>query len=137
MHHNTLNPNVTDDTQRHSILNGIEEGMEVYSSDNEHIGEVEEIYFGAVSEADAEMGTGAATADNPALRERSFLDNIANVFDDNDMPEEMRARLQHEGFIRIDSGLFSDDHFATPSQIASVSGDKVILKATKDQLLET
>lgn len=126
-----------DDTHSHSILNQIKEGMEVYSNDDHHIGDVEEVHFGSVSETEAELGTGAATADNPRMRERNFLDDIADVFRDNDMPEEMREKLLREGFIRIDSGFFSDDHFATPSQIASVNGDRVILRSTKDQLLES
>lgn len=125
-----------DERQHDSILNLIEEGMEVYSSDDHHLGEVQEVFFGSVSEEEDRKGVGAATPDDPRMRQRNFMDDIAEALTGGEhLPEEMHERLLREGYIRIDGGFFSHDHFAMPDQIASVSGDRVILKATKDGLL--
>ena len=51
------------------------------------------------------------------------------------MPEAVQKRLLHDGFIRMDAdGLFAADRYVLPDQIAGVSGDKVMLKVSKDQL---
>lgn len=126
-----------DDSQQDSVLMRIHEGMDVYNHDDERIGQVESIYFGSVGDQEAATGTGAATADNPATRERGFLDDLANVFRDDDLPDELRERLLRQGFIRIDSsGLFSSDRYATPEQIAAVHEDRVILRTNKEGLIK-
>jgi hypothetical protein len=127
-----------DDSQQDSVLTRIHEGMDVYNHDDDRIGKVESIYFGSVGTEEAATGTGAATADNPAMRERGFLDDLANVFrDDDDLPDELRERLLRRGFIRIDSsGLFSSDRYATPEQIAAVHEDRVILRTDKEGLIK-
>jgi hypothetical protein len=126
-----------DDRQQDSILTQIREGMDVYTSDDNHIGKVEGIFFGSVSEQEAELGLGANTPDNPDMRESSWFDELAKVFDPDDIPQELRERYQRLGFIRIDAdGLFSSDRYATPDQIASVGSDRVILKTDKDRLLK-
>jgi hypothetical protein len=126
-----------DDSQQDSVLMRVHEGMDVYNYDDERIGKVESIYFGSVGDQEAATGTGAATADNPAMRERGFLDDLANVFRDDDLPDELRERLLRKGFIRIDSsGLFSSDRYATPEQIAAVHEDRVILRTDKEGLIK-
>ncbi|HEX3053931.1 MAG TPA: hypothetical protein VHP83_24965, partial [Aggregatilineaceae bacterium] len=51
---------------------------------------------------------------------------LANVFDSNDdMPENVRARLLRYGFIRVDTGLLSRDRFITPEEIEGISSDRV------------
>ena len=127
-----------DDPQRGSILNWIREGMDVYSYDDERIGEVEWVSFGSVGEEDAATGAGAVTADDLRMRQRNFVDDIADVFsDDNDMPDEFRERLMRLGFIRINAtGLFARDRYATPDQIAAVDDDRVTLHATRDTLIK-
>ena len=129
--------NFESNLQSESILNQVHEGMDVYTSDDKHIGEVESIYFGSVSEEEHEMGTGSPTADDPSMRDRSWMDEVADVFRTDDVPEEMRERLQRQGFIRINStGLFASDRYATPEQIAAVRDDRVILKSERDNLLK-
>lgn len=126
-----------DDSQQDNVLMRVHEGMDVYNYDDERIGKVESIFFGSVSPEEAATGTGAATADNPAMRERGFLDDLANVFRDDNLPDELRERLLRQGFIRIDSsGLFSSDRYATPEQIAAVHEDRVILRTNKEGLIK-
>jgi hypothetical protein len=123
--------------QSESILNQVHEGMDVYTYDDKHIGEVEAIYFGSVSEQEHALGTGSPTTDDPSMRDRSWMDEVADVFRTDEVPEEMRERLQRQGFIRINStGLFASDRYATPEQIAAVRDDRVILKSERDNLLK-
>jgi hypothetical protein len=69
---------------------------------------------------------------------RSFVSDLANVFHPDELPEAIRARLLHEGYIRMDAdGLFNADRYVLPDQIASVTGDGVVLKVSKDQLVKT
>jgi hypothetical protein len=62
---------------------------------------------------------------------------VASVFDPGDMPDEMAQKLQHSGFIRIDSnGLFAADPYVTHEHITRVDGDSVYLTVTSDELLK-
>lgn len=126
-----------DDPHQESILTLIHEGMDVYTSDDNHLGRVDGVFFGSVSEQEAELGTGAATEDDRSLRNHSWLEDVARVFDPDDIPQELREQYQRLGFIRIDAnGLFSRDRYATPDQIAAVQGDRVVLKTDRDGLLK-
>lgn len=120
-----------------NILTAIREDMEVYGANGDHIGEVEFVYMGASSPIANEMGTGAATSDAPPLRDDSILDFVARAFDDDDLPEVLRSRLQHDGFIRMESdGLFSSDRYVLPEQIERVHGDHVHLRVNKSDLIK-
>lgn len=121
-----------------SILRNIREGMEVYDSQGDKIGTVEDLYFGASSDEMDKHGVGAATAPDPKLRENNLVDDIAEgIFGGDDLPKEMRKRLINEGFLRIDSaGLFASDRYVLSEQIARVHDDHVHLNVTRDQLLK-
>jgi len=68
---------------------------------------------------------------------RSLITDIAEAFRGDDLPETVRARLLHDGFVRMDAeGLFNADRYILPDQIAGVSGDKVTLNVTKDELVK-
>jgi hypothetical protein len=115
-----------------SVLRQIREGMEVYDRTGDHIGTVERVHFGASTE----HGRGAATPSAPDWRDDTLIDVVAEVFAPDELPETLRARLLQNGFIRIDaSGLFAADRYVTPDQIAGVSGDRVVLRATRDELV--
>lgn len=114
----------------------ITEGMKVYDRLNNEIGTVERVQM-----SDDNPATVQVEATEPApLNERddSFLDNLAEVFaPDDELPEELRERLLQEGFIRIDSaGLFAADRYVMGDQITSVADNKVMLKVSKDELIE-
>jgi hypothetical protein len=113
--------------------------MTVYDLNGKEIGEVEDIYLGSVSRTADDYGAGAATTYDPdRTREDTFLEDIAEVFtDDDDMPDELRSHLLRHGYIRIDvSGLFARDRYATPDQIESVSDDSVYLNVSVDELIK-
>jgi hypothetical protein len=120
-----------------SVLTHVREGMGVYDANDHYLGKVERLYMGASSPTENELGEGAATAPNPDLRDDTLVDDIAKVFAPDDLPEVLRNRLLHNGFIRIDSaGLFAADRYVLPDQIAGVSGDRVRLKVSRDELIK-
>jgi hypothetical protein len=130
-----LNSNISGTAN--NVLTRIREDMEVYGANGDHIGEVEFVYMGASSPVANEMGTGAATTANTELRSESILDVVANAFRDDNIPEVLRTRLEHDGFIRVEAdGLFTSDRYVLPEQIASVSNDRVILTVNKDDLIK-
>ena len=128
---------VFDEGRSNTILNQIHEDMRVCDSAGEEIGRVREVFLGAVSDKADQQGTGPATASRPELREATLVDQLAEAFADDPLPEVLRERLLREGFIRIDThGLFASDRFALPDQIESVSDDCVRLRLAKDEMIE-
>jgi hypothetical protein len=131
---------INDNTGRFSILSQVREGMGVYDVKDNRIGHVDFVHFGAASETQQELGTGPAAparADDPDMRRDTIIDNIAEAFSPNEVPQELQEKLLVSGYVRLDtSGLFASDRFITPDQIASVADDKVQLSVTRDQLLK-
>lgn len=127
-----------DMNQQHTILKTVREGMEVYDSQGDKIGTVDDLYFGASTDEQNKYGVGAATAPDPSLRDDTLVDNIAEgIFGADDLPEEMRARLVNHGYIRIDAAnLFGSDRYALPEQIDRVQNDHVHLNVRRSQLLK-
>jgi hypothetical protein len=116
-------------------LRGIREGMKVFDSKQQKIGEVEMVKFG---DDDPTTPETEAVDVNPMDRERrhTLIDNLADAFRTDQLPEEVREKLLRQGFIRIDAdGLFAADRYVTPEQIGSVTEDGVTLKVSKDELL--
>ena len=120
------------------ILTQVYEGMEVYDRTGDKIGTVEHVYLGDVSEGADVSGAGPATASGPGRRESSLIQDFAAAFNaGDDVPEVLRQRLRRQGFIRIDStGLFAADRYVTPDQISDVTGDRVTLRVTRDELIK-
>ena len=146
-HHNSgikntgiANSDLNDATGRHSILTQVREGMGIYDVRDNRIGSVDFVHFGAASEAQQELGTGPATtsvADDPAMRRDSIVDNIAEAFSPNEVPEQLQSKLLMSGYIRMDAdGLFAADRFITPDQIVNVSDEKVYLSVNLDGLVK-
>jgi hypothetical protein len=120
------------------LLTQVYEGMPVYDSTGQKIGTVEGVYLGAVSAETSQRGDGPATASSPDGREGSLIEDFAKaIAPQHRLPETLRERLLRQGFIRIhSSGFFVADRYAMPAQIDSVSGDHVVLYATRDELLK-
>lgn len=144
-HHTTshtgiANSDLGDATGRQSILSLVHEGMEVYDVRDNHIGTVDFVHFGSASETQQELGTGPASvtaADDPQMRRDTIIDSIAEAFHPNEVPDQLQSKLLMSGYIRLDSsGLFASDRFITPEQITGVSGDRVQLSVTRDQLIK-
>lgn len=121
--------------QTATSLRFVEEGMKVFDRERHEIGKVEYVQFG---EDDPETPEVEASG-NSELRERddSLIDNFAQAFSVDEVPEELRERLINQGFVRIDAnGLFAADRYITPEQIDSVSADGLMLNVTKDELIK-
>ena len=120
--------------QTSSSLRFVEQGMRVFDREHHEIGKVEWVQFG-----DDDPDTTEVEASGPRRQpyDDTFIDVIARAFTDDNVPEELRDRLVHQGFVRIDSdGLFAADRYVMPEQIDSVSGDGLTLNVTRDELLK-
>lgn len=132
--------NSGDTTGRRSILNTIHEGMVVYDSADNRIGEVDFVHFGAASGVDQQLGTGAASpgrTDSPQVSDDGLVDMIADAFDGKDVPHELRRKLLQEGYVRLNAdGFFAADRFIMPDQIDSVREHDLHLNVLRDQLIK-
>ena len=117
-------------------LRSIEEGMKVFDRERHEIGKVEYVQFGDDDPDTPEVE--AAAPNTLDRRDRTIVDDIAMAFTASDeVPDELRQRLLEQGFVRIDAnGLFASDRYVTPDQIASVTGDGLMLNVTKDELIK-
>lgn len=117
-----------------NFLNRVEEGMKVFDRLQHEIGKVDYVKL-----SDDNPATEEVEAATPSLepRRETLLDAVADVFDPDELDEEVRARLMQQGFVRIDSaGLFASDRYVTPDQIMSVSGDSVTLNVSREELVK-
>jgi len=107
--------------------------MTVIDSAGEKVGKVEGLKMG---------DPGTATEAGNELQDEGFLGDIAEAFGGDerepDVPGPMRARLLRSGYIKIDSPgfLIETDRYVSAEQIASVAGDTVRLRVTKDALVK-
>lgn len=118
-----------------NFLAQIHEGMKVYDRLHNEIGTVEYVRMSDDDPTTEEVE--AVTPGNPAERDDSLIDVIADAFAPDGLPDEIRDRLLQQGFIRIDSsGLFAADRYVLPDQIMSVSGEAVTLNVSRDELVK-
>lgn len=116
-------------------LEFVEEGMAVYDANGDHIGEVKLVRMS--DENPNRPGAETVTAQKRETR-NSLIDNLAEALvtdGQEDLPEDLRARLQQKGFIRIDQGMLKPDCFAMADDIAAVGEDKVTLNVMGEKLL--
>ena len=110
-------------------------GMKVYDSRHKSIGKVEDFRF-SENEDDPNVMPGDIDGTDKR-RHDSIIDNIAEAFRSEDLPQVLRDRLLTEGYIRLDTkGLLAKDRYILPDQIASMSGDEVVLNVEKDELMK-
>jgi hypothetical protein len=115
-------------------LNDIREGMRAYGPNGDEIGTVEFVYL-----SDEDPTTPSAETVQPNLppERRTLIDQIADAFHGDDIPETLRQRLLRNGFVRLDAtGLFAADRYVQPDQIASVAEDSITLTVGRDELVE-
>jgi hypothetical protein len=118
-----------------NFLAQVHEGMKVFDRQHHEIGKVERVQMSDDNPATPEVE--AATPGNLRERDNSLIDNIADVFAPDELPEDVRARLMQQGFLKLDTrGLFAADRYILPEQIISVSDDEVMLNVSKDELLK-
>ena len=119
------------------VLQSVKIGMEVYDSQEHRLGKVEDMYAGASSPTANARGTGAATAPAQDTGNDKLFDQIAQAFASDNLPEELRQRLLHDGYLRIGGdGLFGRARYVLPDQVSSVSGDRVVLRVNRDELIK-
>jgi len=119
-----------------TLPENIHVGMKVFDARHKEIGRVDDLKF---SENEEHPETNPADLDATDRRNNrdSILESIAEAFGKEELPEVLRDRLMREGYIRLDTkGLMARDRFILPDQIASASGDEVMLKVDKDQLMK-
>ncbi|WP_055046960.1 hypothetical protein [Devosia sp. A16] len=120
--------------QTSSSLRFVEQGMRVFDREHHEIGKVEWVQFG---EDDPETPEVEASGPSAGREDDTLVDVLARAFSDDNVPEEVRDRLAHQGFVRIDAdGLFAADRYVMPEQIDSVSSDGLMLNVSKDELLK-
>lgn len=123
--------------QTGTSLRNVEQGMKVYDSARHEIGTVDYVRFGDDDPTTPEVEAAGNSA-YPADHNDSLIDNIADAFSTDELPEEVQERLLAQGFVRLDAeGLFAHDRYITPDQITSVTSDGVTLAVTKDDLMKT
>jgi hypothetical protein len=110
-------------------------GMEVYDSRHKSIGKVDDFRF---SENEENPDVVPADIDGTDRRGRdSIIENIAEAFGKEELPEALRDRLLTEGYIRLDTkGILARDRYILPEQIASAAGDEIMLNVEKDDLIK-
>jgi hypothetical protein len=118
-----------------NFLARVHEGMKVFDRQHHEIGKVERVQMSDDNPATLEVE--AATPGNLRQRDDSLINNIADVFAPDQLPEDVRSRLLQQGFLRLDTkGIFAADRYILPEQIISVTGDEVMLNVSKDELLK-
>src|SRR5262249_10114220 len=115
------------------VIGLVREDMQVYDRAGKRVGTVDGIYSGASEPAAPAAETiavvqAAVAAPQPAPLIGAVPNPITHVpeFDDvlepdEEFPREMRERLVHDGFIRIDAGFLRHHRFALRDQIQRVS----------------
>ena len=118
------------------LLQEIRPGMKVVDATNSEIGTVEGVKYGDDDPSTPEPEAAGISPSEERERGGSLLHTIADALSADELPEEVRERLLHQGFVRIDAdGLFNADRYITPDQIAGVADGRLRLKVTKSDLL--
>jgi hypothetical protein len=119
-----------------TILENIKTGMRVFDQADNEIGTVD--YVKLSDEDPTQPGVETRTV-QPIQGDShdSLVENMLDVFNPDDIPEELRERLLREGFVRVESdGLFHADRYILPNQIQSVNDDEVRLNVMKAALIK-
>jgi hypothetical protein len=135
--------------QKVDKLAPVKPGMEVYDRTNKKVGKVDGLYGGS-SEVHpietvvlpAPLGT-TSQQTMPLMEPVIPVTNTARVpefnsglYPDDDFPKELRERLAHDGFVRIDAGLLHRHRYALREQIERVEGDRVVLNVAVNELIK-
>jgi hypothetical protein len=113
-------------------ISRVREGMDVYDANGDKVGEIDMVQMGDPEAVTTEGQMTPGAADGAGL-----LGDVARVFgarDEPRVPDSLRARMIHDGFIRIDGGILGKTRYAISDQIARVEGDGVRLSVSKDEV---
>jgi len=137
-------------SERVDLIGQVAHGMKVFDVGGKLVGRVDATFGGARGESVpstvavlAAPGPAAVTGQQPVPIVERVVPASAKVpvldhaFDtDEDMPRELRERLEHDGFIRIDAGFFRHHRFALRDQIERVDSNTVGLNVSADELIK-
>jgi hypothetical protein len=135
------------DSQKVDLIALIKDDMSVYDRSGKKVGHVDGMYGGAHGESvpPSTMTTpvpmpasgGQAMPAVTPVAAPAKVPAFGDVLDqDDDFPREMRERLEHDGFVRIDAGFLRHHRFALRDQIDSVAGESVTLNVLADELIK-
>ena len=120
------------DPPRNELLAQIKEGMPVLDADGEPVGTVEFVKMADLNDPDdtPRRGGDRGFIDQLIGRDEDDTDLLDALIGDGDVTERMRR----SGFVKVDTGgLFADDTYVVPRQIASVD-EQVHLKERKENI---
>jgi hypothetical protein len=118
--------------------------MHVYDRLGRKVGKVDGIFAGGGDhgpEAPAVVPVAMPVPTQMPLIEPVTRSETVPEFDDviepgDDMPKEVRERLMHNGFIRVDAGFLKRHRYALREQIDKVEADRVVLNVVADDLFK-
>jgi len=115
----------------------IKKGMTVYNIKGDKIGTVDYVKFS--DENPNKPGADTATAVDTAYENTTdIVTSLATVLDDegDNIPKVLRDRLNHLGYIRLNSsGFFESDYYIPLNKVTDVIGENVHLNTTKEELI--
>lgn len=124
---------IGEDVVHYGILARVHSGMDVVDSAGKRLGTVTYVHFGGEDFAELDADAGARPSEG---WENSFFGALVDaLFGRDNIPHETEVRLLREGYIHIDGGLFVNDRFAVPDQIATVTDEQVRLNVRGDELV--
>lgn len=150
---NSLGSPAVSESTKVDRLAGISAGQEVYDNQGKKVGKVDSVYAG---EGDLRPGAHAPTESTvlplplapnqqttPAVEPvvpvsaNMAVPEFDNFFDPHDpLPKELRARLAHDGFVRIDAGMLHHHRYALRDQVARVDSERVVLTVAENELIK-
>jgi hypothetical protein len=125
-------------------LGQVKPDMHVYDRLGRKVGKVDGIYGGGGDhgpEAPAVVPVVMPVPTQMPLIEPVTRSETVPEFDDvlepgDDMPKEVRERLLHNGFIRMDAGFLKRHRYALREQIDQVEAGRVVLNVVADDLFK-
>ncbi len=119
-------------------LTGVRDGMEVRDVNDQHLGTVRFVKMGDENPLEPGIDTVTVSGAEYGREGSSIVEEVVETLvpdESDDLPETVRNRLLREGYIRVDTGVFRSDRFVTPTQIAQIGEEIVVLNITKETFM--
>jgi len=116
----------------------IKEGMTVYNTNGDKIGTVEYVKFSDENpnHPGVETATPAESTEENRLGIIKAVATVVSIAEDDNIPQVLRDRLNHSGYIRMSStGFFESDYYISLDKVISITGENVQVEATKEELI--
>ncbi len=120
-----------------SVLKCVREGMRVYDRDYRDVGRVDRVYL-APSDPGYEWGEGSVTVRDPTPPRDILLQEAAQVFEPDNLSEDLRERLLSRGFLRLSAaGILAADRYVMPEKVDRIQKNRVILTVPRRDLINS